>query len=189
VRVGEVEDGEDLREVAEEEVLVQPVRVRVASEVEPVAPPALAETRRLEQPVDEKLEGVLPRVREEVRDLPRRGRQTDEPEEDPPEERAAIGVGSGTEARRLEIPEDERVDGRAGPVRGLDGGRRGGGERQEGPVPAAGNGVRWALSLRRALERDGRREVRGTRPAPRRGEGPRARSARTLTVAISYPSG
>ena len=131
-------------------------------QVEPVPRPALAESWRGEQPIDQPLAGVGRGVRHERIDHLRGGRQARQVERDPTREGARAGIGGRLEALGFERGEHEpidrvarprgvvddrrnaRLDRLPGPVRGFAGGqveaRRGGGRRW----PARSRGPRHA---------------------------------------------
>ena len=119
------------------DVLVEPVRVGVAGDVEPVPAPAFAVARRREKPLDHPLVGVGPLVGEERVDLGRGRRQAGQVERDPPQQLPPAGGGDRGEPLGLEAGQDEPVDRAAHPGRVVDGGRLGTGHRPERPVLAA----------------------------------------------------
>ena len=68
-------------------ILLVAVAVGIAGQVEPVPPPALAEMRRSQQPIDEPLDGIGLRVAEKRGDFVGRRRQADQVEIEPPQQR------------------------------------------------------------------------------------------------------
>ena len=119
------------------DVLVQPVRVGVAGDVEPVPAPTLAVARRRQQPLDHPFVGVRPLVGEVRVDLGRGRRQAGQVERDPSQQLPLAGGGDRGQPLRLEPGEDEPVDRAARPGRVVDSGRLGTGHRPERPVIAA----------------------------------------------------
>ena len=118
-------------------VLVEPVRVGIAGDVEPVSAPALAVARRRQEPLDHPFVGVGPLVGEERVDLGRGRRQAGQVERDPSQQLPPAGGGDRGQPLRLEPGQDEPVDRAAHPGRVVDGGRFGTGHRPERPVLAA----------------------------------------------------
>ena len=95
-------------------------RVDVARQVEPVAPPALAEVGRGEQAIDQPFVSVGRRVGKEGGLLVRRRRQAHEVEIDPTQQRRAVGFGRIGQPGGFEPLEQEgveRVSHRAGLAR------------------------------------------------------------------------
>ena len=123
------------------DVLVEPVRVGVTGDVEPVPSPALAVAGRRQQPLDHPLVGVGPLVGQEGVDLGRGRRQAGQVERDPPQQLPLAGGGDRVQPLGLEPRQDEPVDRAARPGRVADGGRLGTGHRPVRPVLAAGTEV------------------------------------------------
>ena len=119
------------------DVLVEPVRVGIAGDVEPVPAPTLAVAGRRQQPLDHPLVGVGPLVREEGVDLGRGRGQAGQVERDPPQQLPLAGGGDRRQPVGLEPGEDEPVDRVARPGLVADGGRLGAGHRPVRPVLAA----------------------------------------------------
>ena len=92
-------------------VLVDAVRVGVASHVEPVAAPAFPVAWRREEPVDEPLVRVGRLVGEEGPHLLRGGRKAGQVERGAPDERPPRRGRSRPEPRLLEPGEDEAIQG------------------------------------------------------------------------------
>ena len=119
------------------DVLVEPVRVGIAGDVEPVPAPPLAVARRRQQTLDHPFVGVGPLVGEERVDLGRGRRQAGQVEGDPPQQLTPAGGGDRGKPLRLEPGQDEPVDRAARPAPAADGGGLGTGHRPERPVRAA----------------------------------------------------
>ena len=97
------------------EVVVHAVGVGVADDVQPVPAPALAVSRRREQPVDDALERLRRIVAQERVDLFERRRNPQQVERRPPEERPLVGRRRGMQPGGLEPCQDEPVDRRSRP--------------------------------------------------------------------------
>ena len=113
------------------------VRVGVTRDVQPVAAPAFAVMRGVEQPVDELFVGIGRRVREECRNLGGRRRQAREIEAGAAQQRDLFSVRRETEFLLHERADQERIDGRADAVFGFgpwDGGLVNRLERPEGAL-------------------------------------------------------
>ena len=95
------------------------VRVRVTRGVEPVAAPAFAVMRGVEQPVDQPFVGVGRGVREEGLDLGGRRRQPGEVQAGAAQQRDLFGVGREAESLLRQRVHQERIDRRAGAVFGF----------------------------------------------------------------------
>ena len=87
------------------------VGVGVAGDVEPVARPAFAVSRRGEQPFNELSVGVGRGVSDEGCGLGGRGRQSREVDRRAADERGAVGLGGEVELLVLQLRAYERVDG------------------------------------------------------------------------------
>ena len=85
-------------------------RLGVASDVEPMAAPTLAEMRRGEQSIHQPRVSVGRLVVDELIDLLRCRRQAGEVEIDAANQRSAVGVGRGLEILRLNRRQDEAVN-------------------------------------------------------------------------------
>src|SRR5207248_994489 len=113
------------------------VRVGVTRDVQPVAAPAFAVMRGLEEPVDELFVGIGCRVREECRNLGGRRRQAREIEAGAAQQRDLFSVRRETEFLLNERADQERIDGRSDAVFGFglwDGGLVNRLERPEGAL-------------------------------------------------------
>ncbi len=95
-------------------------RVGVAHQVQPVPAPALAEVRRRQQAVRHLRVGVRRIVVQERFDLGRRRRQPDQVVAHAPDQRPLVGGAGGRQVLRLQLGEDEGVDGVRRPCLVLD---------------------------------------------------------------------
>jgi hypothetical protein len=120
------------------QVLFVALRIGVAREIEPGTRPALAVVGRGEQAIDQSLvrrvAAVARRVGGDFVDLLRRGRQPDQIERDPPNERFQRRLTRRREPLMLEAREHEPVDRRARPVGPFDGRQLRPDRRAVGPV-------------------------------------------------------
>ena len=91
-------------------VALEALALAEPDDVEPVPRPALAVAGRGEQAVDQLLVGAGRRVGDEPLDLLRLGRQADQVEGEPADQRAPVGLGRRVRAPRLEPGQDEPVD-------------------------------------------------------------------------------
>src|SRR5262249_17438053 len=87
-----------------------PARLGKADEIQPVARPALAVVRRIEQAVDDALERLRRLVGEEGIDFRRRRRKADEVEGYAPQERALFCGPGRFQSRLIEPGENETID-------------------------------------------------------------------------------
>ena len=106
-----------LKGVRDARVTLRAVRVRVAHEIHPVPRPALAIARRGEEPVDDALEGALPLVQKEGRELLRRRREACERVAEAADQRATVRRRRGRETLLALRAPDEVVDWVARPRR------------------------------------------------------------------------
>ena len=129
-----------------EEILVESVRIGVAGEIEPMSPPTLAKVGRVEQRIDETRHGVRTRVRNEIGDLSRSRRKTDELKVESPNERPPVGIGNGPKSGGFESGEHEVVDRIPRPREVAHGGKRRGLECPERPMvsPSDRVGRSWS---------------------------------------------
>ena len=143
-------------------VLLEPAGVRVARHVQPVAAPALAVVRRVEQPVYQPLPGAARRVGEVLVDLRRRRRQAGQVEICPAQERQPVGLRRRGHARVTPRCLQETVDGMR--VRSR---RRHGSAHRALERPVLPRARRQAAALQRLPRVGGRRGRRGVpvRPA------------------------
>ena len=96
-------------------------------------PPAFAEVRRREQPVDDLFVSVRRLIGSELIHLGGRGRNSDQIEIDTPQQRRAIGVGDRLQTGSFQLGEDESVDCGGWPTRCIDVRNRRRGDRAERP--------------------------------------------------------
>src|SRR5690348_7646620 len=71
--------------IIEQQILVEPIRVGVACQVQPVTSPAFTEVRRLQQAIDDFCEGLLRAVLKKIIDLGDGRRQADQIKGCPPD--------------------------------------------------------------------------------------------------------
>ena len=120
--------------IAEGDVFIEAVGVGVAGDIEPVAAPAFAVVRGIQEAVDDAGEGVGRVVGEEGGDVVGRGREAGEVEGGAAEEGAFVGGRGEGDSVGLELGEDEGVD-------GIAEGKGGGGEIFRGGDGGIGDGL------------------------------------------------
>ena len=114
-------------------VLLIPIGVGIAGEVEPFASPLFPVARGGKQIVDQPFVGVRPFVAKEGVGLFRGGRQPDQVKVEATHQTVAIGLGRGLEIALLEVFENEGIDSVTLPLR-IFCWRIGSNGRNEGPV-------------------------------------------------------
>ena len=124
------------------------LRVGKTGHIEPVATPPFPVVRRGEQAVDDARKGVGPGVGEEIVDLLRGRRQSDEVERNPADQRAFVRGCIGREAVRIELREHKRINRGADPGRVADRRNFGLFHRLKRPVRLAHAAIRGRTAFR-----------------------------------------
>ena len=105
-------------------IVLIPVGVGVAGEVEPVPRPVLAVLRRLEQIFHLGPVGLVSWTREKAFDLLRRRRNPDQVKVESPHQHGGLGHAGRLEFRRIKSAQNEAVNRIAHPCRVRNGGQR-----------------------------------------------------------------
>ena len=91
-------------------ILLVAVAVRVTREVQPVTAPAFAEMRRAQQPIYQPLIRIRPRVGHELAYLLGLGRQPEQIQAQPPDQRVAVRLGRRRDFLLRQPREHKRIN-------------------------------------------------------------------------------